>query len=228
MASGRFLDELVEELTQAITAQFVIVNAAEVKRNTHYFTTTSTTPRPIGLVGDEMWEVDTGNYFTYYGDRWHLKSQGTYSPIVFVLTFDQGGASAVSPATKNVTYDSTYGTLATTTYVGYTLAGWFFDEALTNEVDAADTVLIEAATTVYPKFTPIIYPIAYVLDDGINDESNPDGYTIETATIVLAPATKDLYTFLGWYSEAEFTNVVTEIPLGSTGDITLFAKWVIA
>ena len=38
-------------------------------------------------------------------------------------------------------------------------------------------------------------------------------------------ASKDGSTFEGWYSDAAFTNQVTEIATGSTGDVVLFAKY---
>ena len=84
---------------------------------------------------------------------------------------------------------------------------------------------IEANATVYPKYTPIQYPIAYNLDDGANDPLNPAAYTIETPTITLEDAVKEGYTFDGWFSDAGFTTEVTEIALGSAGDVTLYAKF---
>ena len=70
------------------------------------------------------------------------------------------------------------------------------------------------------------YSITYILDDGENDEGNPDTYTEKTETIVLKAAVKEGYTFGGWYKDAEYKEEVTEIASGSTGDITLYAKWI--
>jgi uncharacterized repeat protein (TIGR02543 family) len=71
------------------------------------------------------------------------------------------------------------------------------------------------------------YDIAYNLYGGTNHVSNPATYTITTATITLGTPTKTGYTFGGWYSDAEFTTAVTEIALGSTGDVTLYAKFTV-
>ncbi|MBD5444088.1 MAG: hypothetical protein HDR29_00915, partial [Lachnospiraceae bacterium] len=75
----------------------------------------------------------------------------------------------------------------------------------------------------YPK----TYQITYVLGGGTNSSENPATYTYDTETITLAEATREGYTFDGWYKDAEFTESekVTEITKGSTGDITLYAKW---
>ena len=77
----------------------------------------------------------------------------------------------------------------------------------------------------YAKFDEITYDITYTLDGGTNAANNPADYTVETATITLADASKEGHTFEGWYSEAAFTNQVTESATGSTGDVVLFAKY---
>ena len=70
------------------------------------------------------------------------------------------------------------------------------------------------------------YDIMYELDGGTNATANPSTYTIETATITLAdPMMRTGYTFAGWYSEAAFTTEVIELPMGSAGDTTFYAKW---
>ena len=93
------------------------------------------------------------------------------------------------------------------------------------------TTTIAPTTTISSTTTTIlaIYDITYNLDDGTNDTGNPATYTIETATITLIAPTKSGYTFGGWYNNAGFSgSAVTEITLGSTGDIELWAKWTIA
>ncbi|MDO5337339.1 MAG: InlB B-repeat-containing protein [Eubacteriales bacterium] len=48
---------------------------------------------------------------------------------------------------------------------------------------------------------------------------------ISSETIVLKPATGKGYEFVGWFRDKARKNRVTEIPKGSIGDITLYAKW---
>ncbi len=69
------------------------------------------------------------------------------------------------------------------------------------------------------------YRITYVLDGGVNAAGNPEVYTIETETITLANASRTGYTFGGWYSDSEYETQVSQIVKGSTGDVTLYAKW---
>ena len=68
------------------------------------------------------------------------------------------------------------------------------------------------------------YTITYVNVEGATNE-NPASYNVETGTITLKDPVKPGYTFGGWYKDGEFTTQVTEIPQGSTGNITFYAKW---
>ncbi len=71
------------------------------------------------------------------------------------------------------------------------------------------------------------YTITYELNGGTNAPENPAGYNVETETITLKDPAKPGYTFAGWYMAEDFTgNAVTEIVQGTTGNITLYAKWV--
>ena len=94
----------------------------------------------------------------------------------------------------------------------------------------------------------ITYTVDYVLDGGANAAGNPTSYTVLTlggadGSVALADpskvgeildytangdgsfeVTKNVYTFLGWYKDAEFGQQVTSLTL-DLGDATLYAKW---
>lgn len=70
------------------------------------------------------------------------------------------------------------------------------------------------------------YSITYELDGGKNSASNPASYTSKSDTVTLKAPTKKGYTFKGWYSDSKFQKQVKKISKGSTGNITLYAKWV--
>ena len=70
------------------------------------------------------------------------------------------------------------------------------------------------------------FAINYVLNDGVNNPDNPAGYNILTLPLEILAPTKEAYRFLGWYDNAEFNGgPITEIAAGTTGDVTLYAKW---
>ena len=136
-------------------------------------------------------------------------------------TLDGGTNDANNPA--DYTVETATITLANASKDGYTFEGWYSEAAFTNQV----TEIATGSTgnkEFFAKFSET-YNITYTLDGGTNAANNPADYTVETATITLADASKDGHTFEGWYSEAAFTNQVTEIATGSTGDVVLFAKY---
>jgi uncharacterized repeat protein (TIGR02543 family) len=82
--------------------------------------------------------------------------------------------------------------------------------------------------SLYGYVTPSVYTINYELSGGNNPEVMPDEYTVESETIILCVPTKVGYIFEGWYSTADYTSIsLTQIPMGSNGDLTLYAKWTV-
>ena len=166
--------------------------------------------------GDEITDFE----LSYLLDE-DSKGNAVYFTISYTL--DGGTNDANNPA--DYTVETATITLAKASKDGYTFEGWYSDAAFT-----ADNKVTEIATgstgnkEFFAKFSET-YNITYTLDGGTNDANNPADYTVETATITLADASKDGYTFEGWYSEAAFTTQVTEIATGSTGDVVLFAKY---
>ena len=119
-------------------------------------------------------------------------------------------------------------TLAENTFTknGYTFAGWNTTaDGKGEKIADKAKIKLTANTTLYAQWTASDYKITYNLDGGTNAEGNPDGYNAETETITLQSPTKTGYAFAGWYKDSKFENKVTEIANGSTGDVTLYAKW---
>ena len=101
--------------------------------------------------------------------------------------------------------------------VGYTFDSWS---------GTVPATMGTTKVTITATYTINQYTISYNLDGGINDLDNIATYNIEDSTFTLLEATKDEGTFVGWYDTSDFSgSVVTEISIGSYGDITLYAKW---
>ena len=141
-------------------------------------------------------------------------SGGAEVPSV-TLTFDAGEGSFKEGKTLTLT-GKAGGNLALPEIPvreGYDLIGW--NPALPEKYPEKDTEY----TAEWSKS----YTITYLNVEGATNE-NPAGYNVETETITLKDPAKAGYTFAGWYSADN--SPVTKIPQGSTGDITLYAKWV--
>lgn len=100
------------------------------------------------------------------------------------------------------------------TKTGYTFSGW----------DYNFSQKIYKDTTITALWNPINYTITYNLGGGTNSEDNPSAYTIESKITLNNPTKEDFY-FAGWYGEKTFENQVTQIEKGTTGNLTLYAKW---
>ena len=71
------------------------------------------------------------------------------SPRKFKVTFDKNGGDKVSKANMQVTYDANYGTLATSSRVGYNFLGWFTAKDGGTEIKSTTKVQITADQTLY-------------------------------------------------------------------------------
>ena len=67
----------------------------------------------------------------------------------YTVTFNANGGGTPSPASKTVTYASTYGTLATVSRSGYQFLGWFTAASGGTQITDSTTVSITAAQTLY-------------------------------------------------------------------------------
>ena len=109
--------------------------------------------------------------------------------------------------------------------VGYVFIGWYTDSGLTNAWDfGSDTV--NGDMTLYAKWEVIRYTVNFnsnggsaVLSQGVAD----GGHAVEPN----AP-TKSGYVFMGWYADSGLTNVWNFGSDTVNGDMTLYARWVIA
>jgi len=78
----------------------------------------------------------------------------------------------------------------------------------------------------YAQWKKNTYKITYKLNSGNGNKNNPTSYTVTSKTITLKEPTRQGYTFAGWYKDAKYTKKVAQIKKGSTGNLTLYAKWV--
>lgn len=82
--------------------------------------------------------------------------------------------------------------------------------------------------TFYAKWEEVVveYTITYNLNDG--KLSNPiNKYNKNQLPLTLPTPTLEGSTFVGWYLDASFNTELNVIPLGTTGNITVYAKWVL-
>lgn len=157
--------------------------------------------------------------------------KGTYTII-----YDGNGAAAGTMDAQTCMIDGFTFSLSKNAYTreNYTFTGWntmpdgsgafYRDEANIYPLTETD----QAEITLYAMWkdsSVTNYTITYFLNATNVQNDNPAAYTNNSDTITLKDPVREGYTFLGWFSDKELTQQVTEIAKGSTGNITLYAHW---
>ena len=88
------------------------------------------------------------------------------------------------------------------------------------------TQIVEGDLELYVKVIEADGNVIYVLNGGTNNTENPIFYNSDSA-IILKDPTREGYTFNGWYADEACTLLIVQIDQGRTGDITLYASWVL-
>jgi len=134
-------------------------------------------------------------------------------------------------SSKTYTYGDKLSTLmADPVKNAYDFVGWNTAEDGSGTNYTKDSA-VKSDLTLYAQWKAASYTITYNLGGGekLNSSAFVSSYNIETA--VTLPVASDFkpregLTFVGWYKDASFaTTSLTEIPLGSSGNITLYARW---
>lgn len=154
-----------------------------------------------------------------------------WTPKNYTISYSLYSGSVATANPTSYTVESPEITLNNPTRTGYTFTGWTGSNGTTPQTSVTILTGSTENRTYAANWTPITYNITYVLngngDEDVTNTGNPANYTVESEKITFADPARDGYTFGGWYTDSGFTadSKVTEIPAGSTGDLTLYAKW---
>lgn len=144
-----------------------------------------------------------------------------WTAVTYTITYKLAGGKNVSGNPKSYKITTSTITLKAPTRKGYKFGGWYSDSKFKTKV----TKITKGSTgnkTLYAKWTVITYKITYKLAGGKNSSKNPKSYKVTTSTVTLKAPTRKGYTFKGWYNGSK---KITKIAKGSTGNVTLTAKW---
>lgn len=167
------------------------------------------------------------------GSTGNLCVYAKWKANTYTIRFKGNGATSGSMSDmKDCEYDSIY-TLTKNQYKrkGYQFTGWSTKKKsggskYENKADVQNLSSENGAViTLYAQWKKKVYTIQYELSGGEVLDGNPTEYEIDTKTFSLEKAVKKGYTFEGWYKDTAYQNKVTKIKKGSTGNLTLYAKW---
>jgi uncharacterized repeat protein (TIGR02543 family) len=146
----------------------------------------------------------------------------------YTVAFDaQGGVSPV-PASKLVSFDAPYGSLANTTREGYSFAGWW-TEAGGAGTEVTDSTMVSTAAdhTLYAHWTPNSYTVRFDAQGGTADPTEMT-VTFDAAYGALATASREGYSFDGWFTEpaGAGSRIIDSSIVSIPNDHSLYANWI--
>ncbi len=136
----------------------------------------------------------------------------------YTITFDTNDGSEI--AAVIVGGKNAVGTVTAPTKEGHNFAGWYSDEALTQEIDLS-TFIPTADMTVYARWTLETFDVTFEENGGTAVQD----ITVDYGTPVTLPAapTKEGYDFVKWYLDEELLKPYANQVIKE--DTTLYAKW---
>lgn len=154
---------------------------------------------------------ENNEYYSLYSDNFY------YKPIE--ISFDtQGGGTCES--ISNFLYYNSLDYLPTPTKEHYIFAGWYDLPVGGTKYVVGNLFDKLTDTTLYAQWTPRVYHVYYICEQGIN--INPTTYTVETANLTLLdPIDINVgYTFLHWCYNGE---ILDSLPFPSLGECEIVA-----
>ena len=153
-------------------------------------------------------------------------------PASGYVLFDSNGGSKVTGQGIAIGKDQLVKQPESPTRAGYTLEGWYADQALTQKWDfAADTV--NDNKTLYAKWTPVA-PDAYTVSFRTNYGDGGSGVgsqhiAADGNRLVFRPADpkREGYIFTGWYTSDTYEKAWDFETDTVSGDTILYAKWLV-
>ena len=146
-----------------------------------------------------------------------------YSANSYTVTFNANGGT-VSPTTKSVTYDSTYGDLPTPTRTGYTFTGWTLNGAT---ITSTTQVKTASNHTLIAQWKADSYTLTF--------DSNGQGGAVSptTKTVTYDSTYGDLpiptragYIFIGWYTDKSAgSQVLSNTTVKTAKNHSIYAHW---
>ena len=137
----------------------------------------------------------------------------------YTITYEVNGGS-INNKTKEVTYDSKYGTLDIPSKKGYTFKGWYKENDFISMVDEDTIVSEDKDHTLYVKWEINSYKLT--IDTGINTNEYTLKYNEEKEIVI--PERKG-YSFVKWNITGTDSSINNNIFKMGTEDSTLVAEW---
>lgn len=149
-----------------------------------------------------------------------LYAKWTINP--YTITFNTNEGTTINPITQD--FNTSLTPPNNPTKVGYTFAGWFSDEALTNAYTFPGS-MPSSNITIYAKWTINPYTITFNTNEGTS--INPITQDFNTSLTAPVDPIKEGHTFAGWFSDETLTNAYTFPGTMPSSNVNVYAKWLV-
>lgn len=158
-----------------------------------------------------------------------IKLHAQWSAKSYTLTYNGNGGT--TPAAKTALYDSKWGTLSTSTRIGYVFVGWY--DAASGGVRITSDTLCIGNKTVYAHWMPITYSIFYNGNGSTDGATGASSHIYDTVSKLTANGfARAGYTFAGWNTKADGSGTdyndkasISNLTTVDGQTITLYAQW---
>lgn len=147
--------------------------------------------------GTSTTQVSDKQSYTFNMPKANTTYKANATANKYTVTFNANGGNTPSPATKSVTYASTYGDLATCTRTGYDFAGWYTAASGGTQITSTTTVSITSAQTLYAHWTVKSYTLTLNKGTGIDSVSGA-GSKNYGSTVTISATVLPGYTWKNW------------------------------
>lgn len=151
-----------------------------------------------------------------------------WTPNTYILSFNPNYDGAEAIESREIIYDSQYGELPKLSRIGHMFNGWYSAETpeRPGEYIQPDSIYtVDGNQTIYAVWGQCVYTLKYDANGGTAEYSQ-DSFCYEDILQLTPEATREGYTFVGWFSEpegGEEYKVGTVMDVAST--MTLYAHW---
>lgn len=175
---------------------------------------------PIALQNPEKtgydfvkWTIEEEDITTIAaGTTGDLTLTAHWTPTVYYITYEGlDGAENTNPTTYTIESE-TINFVDPGNRTGYTFNSW-------------DIASIAHGSTGNKTITASWNLVNYSITYHDATTTNPTSYTIESSFDLTDPSPRTGFTFLGWYTDAQFTNQITAITAGMHENKDIYAKW---
>ena len=151
-----------------------------------------------------------------------LSLYAKWTPNNYVITFKYNDG-VTADTTKDVTYDSAYGTLPNPTRAGYTFTGWLSSGG---SLITKDTIVkVTSNTDLYAQWSVNTYTLTFKYNDNKTSDTEKT-VTYDKTYGTLPSPSRDGYTFLGWYTAlTSGTKIEASQTVKTAKDQILYAIW---